>query len=345
MRILLTGNMGYVGNVLAEKLIEKNFEVIGCDIGYYPQGFINKKYSINFLKKDIRDITKKDLKGCSAILHLAALSNDPLAEINSSLTNDINYLATVKLAKLARESGIERFVFSSSCSTYGANSDVVNENSPLAPITAYAKSKVDSERAILKLTDDEFAPTILRSATAYGVSPSLRLDLVVNNLTCSAFTTGSVKLLSDGTAWRPLVHVEDMSNAFIMVLEAPKEKISGKVFNVGSNEENYKVRQIAELVEEIVPDSKIEYAKEASKDSRSYRVDFDKIKNQIGYRTKWKLKDGIKEIYNVIKKKAFTEKEFRDKMYYRVAYIKWLIEQGALDNNLNIKSSQDNILK
>ncbi|MGI0011631.1 MAG: NAD-dependent epimerase/dehydratase family protein [Nitrosopumilaceae archaeon] len=270
---------------------------------------------------------------------MAALSNDPLGEINSPLTNDINYAATIRLAKLAREVGIKRFVFSSSCSTYGVNSDVVDENSPLSPITAYAKSKVNSEHDLLQMKDDKFSPIILRSATAYGISPSFRLDLVVNNLAGSAFTTGGVKLLSDGTAWRPLVHVEDMSNAFITVLKAPEEKISGEIFNVGSNEENYSVRQIAEMVEEIVPNSKIEYAKGASKDSRSYRVDFSKIKNQTGYKTKWKLKDGIKEIYETFKRKAFTENEFKDKAYYRVSYIKWLIDRGILDKNLYFKNS------
>lgn len=339
MKVFLTGHLGYVGNILLQNLVKENFEIIGCDAGYYPQGFTDVRLpDIEVLQKDIRNITKDDLKKSDVILHLAALSNDPLGEINSSLTHDINFLATVRLAKLAKEAGIKRFVFSSSCSTYGANKDVVNENSPLEPLTAYAKSKVDAENEILKLKDKSFSPVILRHATAYGISPSLRLDLVVNNLTCSAFTTRSVKLLSDGTAWRPLIHVEDMSNAFIMALKTSEEKISGETFNVGSNEENYTVKQIAEMVEEIVPNSKIEYANEARKDLRSYRVDFSKIKDQIGYKTKWKLKDGIREIYNIIKMKAFTEKDFKDKDYYRVAYIKWLIDQGILDNNLYVKN-------
>ena len=338
MKVFLTGHRGYVGSILADILIKENFEVMGCDVGYYPQGFVDKKFSkINTLTKDIRNITKDDLKDCFAVLHLAALSNDPLGELNSTLTNDINYLATVRLARLAKESGVKRFVFSSSCSIYGANNDIVNEESTLGPITAYAKSKVDSEHEIVKLKDEGFSPIILRSATAYGVSPSLRLDLVVNNLTGSAFTTGSVKLLSDGTAWRPLVHVKDMSNAFKTVLKAPEEKISGETFNVGSNEQNYTVVQIAEKVAKIVPHSIIEYSKGATKDTRSYKVDFTKIRNRIGYKTKWKLVDGIKEIYSIFKKKQFTEKEFKDKTFYRVAYITWLIEQGYLDQNLCIK--------
>ncbi|HEX5359029.1 MAG TPA: SDR family oxidoreductase, partial [Candidatus Nitrosotalea sp.] len=301
MKIFLTGHLGYVGSILAKQLLKENFEITGYDVGYFTQESENKISSkIIFIKKDLRNVIKDDLKGCDAVLHLAALSNDPLGELNSSLTHDINYSQTVKLAKLAKESGVEKFIFSSSCSTYGASKEIVNETSHLSPITAYAKSKVDSEYEILKLKGEQFYPVILRSATAYGMSPNLRLDLVVNNLVCSAFTTGKVKLLSDGTAWRPLVHVEDMANAFITVLKASQEKTSGETFNVGSNEENYTVKQIAETVQDIVPNSTIEYAQDSNKDARTYRVDFSKIKNQIGYKTNWKLKDGIQEIYNQI---------------------------------------------
>lgn len=339
MKILVTGNLGYVGNVLVKKLVEMKYDVLGYDVGYYPQNFIDAHIpKIAIIKKDIRNIAEEDLKNCFAVLHLAALSNDPLGELNFSLTNEINYVATIRLAKLAKKSNVKRFVFSSTCSNYGSKNDIVNEESALSPITAYARSKVYSENELLKLKDEEFSPTILRSATAYGVSSSLRLDLVVNNLTCSAVATGSVKLLSDGTAWRPLVHVEDMSNAFIKVLESNEEKVSGNIFNVGSNEENYTIKQIAEIVEDIVPDSKIEYAREAIKDSRSYHVNFDKIKHELGYKTQWKLKDAIREIYNIFKKKNIIEKDFRNRKYYRVAYIKWLVEQGKLDNDLFFKN-------
>jgi len=337
MKVFLTGNMGYVGNVLASILIKKKYEVTGCDIGYYPQNFIEKKISgINLIKKDIRDLTKKDLEGHDAVLHLAALSNDPLGEFNPSLTNEINFLATIRLGKLAKEVGVERFVFSSSCSLYGVNKDTVNENSPLSPLTAYAKSKVIAESELLRLQDESFCPVILRSATAYGISPSLRLDLVVNNLVCAAITTGFVKLLSDGTAWRPLIHVEDMANAFIQILKSPYDKVSGEIFNVGTNEDNFTVKQIAEFVSEVVTDSKIEYAKNASKDSRSYRVSFDKIQNQLGFKTKWKLKKGITNIYEIFKAKKLTEKDFNDEKFYRVHYLKWLLKNGTLDSNLRI---------
>lgn len=338
MKVLVTGNLGYVGNVLTRMLIEKNFEVIGCDTGFYPQGFLNlSEPKIIQIKKDIRNLTENDLKGVSAICHLAALSNDPLGEISPNLTEEINYVATVKLAKLAKNLGVEKFIFSSSCSSYGANDKIVNENSKLSPLTAYAKSKVNSEKEILTLSDNNFCTTNLRSATAYGISDSIRLDLVVNNLTSSAITTNQVKLLSDGTSWRPLVHVDDMSNAFISILNAKNFEVNAQAFNVGSDCDNYTVKDIANMVEKIVPNSKITYAKDVSKDNRSYKVSFEKIKQRLGYKTKWTLENGIKEIYKILKSKNFSEDDFRDKKYHRVTYIKWLLEQNKIDHNLFFK--------
>ena len=335
MKVLVTGNLGFVGNVLSENLLKEDNDVVGFDSDFYPQGFLGKINSnILQIKKDLRHISINDLKGVDVICHLAGLSNDPLGEINPNLTYQINQLATIKLAKLAKEAGVTRFIFSSSCSSYGANDDEVNEDSPLAPLTAYAKSKVNSEKEILLLNDSKFNVTNLRSATAYGLSNCIRLDLVVNNLTCSAFTTKQVKLLSDGTSWRPLVHVDDMSNAFISVLKSPTDKINGETFNVGSNEENYTVREIAEKVEKIVLNSKITYGDNASKDERSYRVNFNKIKNKLGYKTTWTLEKGIKNIYNELKKRNFSENEFNDKKFYRLKYIKWLIENHKIDSNL-----------
>ena len=329
MKIFLTGHKGYVGNVLSKMLLEENFEVVGCDLEYFPQGFVDNDISkVTSIKKDIRNLTSDDLKGCSAVLHLAALSNDPMGEINPTLTNEINYLATAKLGKIAKEAGVNRFVYSSSCSTYGANDDTVNEKSSLDPLTAYAKSKVDSEKALLDLKGNGFSPTILRNATAYGISSSLRLDLVVNNLVCAALSTGKVRLLSDGTSWRPLLHVEDMSKAFITCLKQSEEKISGEIFNVGSNEDNYTVREIAEKVEQIVPNSIIEYSETASKDSRSYRVNFDKITDQIGFKTKWNLDDAIKQIYETMKEKNISENDLNDKKF-QIKIIFYQIFQGA----------------
>ncbi len=339
MKVFVTGNKGYVGNVLTHQLLMQGFEVIGCDINYFPQGFIDLELpNLKNLKKDIRDLTEKNLEGCSAILHLAGLSNDPLGELNPTLTNDVNFLATKHLAKMAKSVGIERFIFSSSCSTYGANSEIVDEMSMLAPITAYAKSKVDSEHELIKMNDEGFATTILRNATVYGISPSQRLDLVVNNLVCSAVTTGKIKMLSDGTAWRPLLHVEDMANAFVTVLKSPLDTINGEIFNVGSNEDNYTVKEIATKIEESIPETEIEFAENANKDTRSYKVNFDKIHEKIGYKTKWNLKEGINHIYQQIKNKNFVESDFKDIRYYRVAYIKSLIEKGLLDTNLRFKN-------
>jgi len=338
MKVMITGNLGYVGNVLTKMLLDQKFDVVGCDVGFYPQGFLGEENSgYKQIKKDIRDLSTDDLKDVSAICHLAALSNDPLGEINPNLTEEINYKATIRLAKLAKEAKVEKFVFSSSCSSYGMNENTVNEESELAPLTAYAKSKVNSEREISKMSDNNFCTTNLRSATAYGLSNSIRLDLVVNNLTCSAFTTNQVKLLSDGTAWRPLVHVEDMSSAFISVLNSKNSEVNGQAFNVGTNDDNYMVKEIAQKVEQIIPNSKITYAKDANKDSRSYRVDFSKIKQQLGYKTKWSLEKAIKDIHNLLKTKNFNEEDFKDKKYYRVAYIKWLIENNKIDNNLFFK--------
>jgi nucleoside-diphosphate-sugar epimerase len=331
MKIFLTGHKGYVGNVMTRSLLKENFEVVGCDLEYYPQEFIKKDFDdVLSLKKDVREISSADLDGCDAVIHLAGLSNDPLGEINPKITDDVNFKATVNLAKIAKKAGVKRFIFSSSCSTYGVNSDFVDENSNLEPLTAYAKSKVNSEKELLKLKDETFCPVILRNATVYGLSPSQRLDLVVNNLTCSAFTTGNVELLSDGTSWRPLLHIEDMASAFIKSLKVDESKVSGEIFNVGSTDQNFQVKEIANLVKEIVPNSKVTFSPKASKDARSYRVNFDKIKNELQFQTKWTLKDGISQFYNAIKDKNFTENEFRDKKFYRVAYIKWLVEENKI---------------
>ena len=338
MKVFLTGHKGYVGNMMTKLLLKENFEVIGCDLEYYPQNFKNNNFSnVQSLKKDIRTITRDDLKGCSAIIHLAALSNDPLGEINPSLTDDINFLATIRLANLAKKAGINKFIYSSSCSAYGVNEDTVDENSSLEPLTAYSKSKLNSELELLKLKNNDFSPIILRNATAYGISSNLRLDLVVNNLVCAAFTTGKVRLLSDGTAWRPLLHVEDMSNAFLTCLNSPDSKVSGEIFNVGSNDDNYTVREIAEKVERIVPNSKIEYSENANKDSRSYKVNFDKISNELNFKTKWTLNKGIEDIYEKMKEENISLDDLHDKKFYRVKYLKYLLDEGKINKNLEIK--------
>ena len=336
MKVLITGQNGYVGRVLTNLLLENKYDVLGCDINYFPTTFDNNLHEISNVVSDIRDITEKDLKKVDVVMHLAGLSNDPLGELNSKLTHEINYLSTVRLAKISKQAGVQRFIFSSSCSTYGKNLTFANENSDLEPLTEYAKSKVKSESEILALKDEEFCPTVLRNATVYGNSPSLRLDLVVNNLTASAFVTGKVKLLSDGTAWRPQLHVEDMSNAFLTVMESSEELIRGQIFNVGNNDENFKIYQIAEEVKKIIPGSKIEFVNKSNKDSRSYKVDFTKINNTLGFKTKWNLEKGIKQLYDFFKKEKLVENDFHDKKFNRLKQLKWLIENGFLDENLRL---------
>ena len=334
MKVLITGHNGYVGRVLTELLLHNKYDVVGCDINYFPVAFGDNLHEVPNIVSDIRDIIEKNLKEVDVVLHLAGLSNDPLGELNSKLTHEINYLSTVRLAKISKQIGVQKFIFSSSCSTYGKNLTAVNENSDLDPLTEYAKSKVNSESEILALKDEGFCPTILRNATVYGNSPSLRLDLVVNNLTASAFVTGKVKLLSDGTAYRPLLHIEDMSNAFLTVMESSEELVRGQIFNVGNNDENFTVLQIAEEVKKIIPDSEIEFANKSNKDSRSYKVDFTKINNTLGFKTKWNLEKGIKQLYDFFKKEKLIENDFHDKKFYRLKQLKWLIENGQLNEDL-----------
>ena len=336
MKVLITGQNGYVGRVLTNLLLENKYDVLGCDINYFPTPFDNDLHEISNVVSDIRDITEKDLKKVDVIMHLAGLSNDPLGELNPKLTHEINYLSTVRLAKISKQAGVQKFIFSSSCSTYGKNLTFANENSDLDPLTEYAKSKVKSESEILALKDEEFCPTVLRNATVYGNSPSLRLDLVVNNLTASAFVTGKGKLLSDGTAWRPQLHVEDMSSAFLTVMESSEELVRGEIFNVGNNDENFKVNQIAEEVKKIIPGSEIEFVNKSNKDSRSYKVDFTKINNTLGFKTKWNLEKGIKQLYDFFKKEKLIENDFHDKKFYRLKQLKWLIANGFLDENLRL---------
>ncbi|MGL5793509.1 MAG: NAD-dependent epimerase/dehydratase family protein, partial [Waterburya sp.] len=260
-------------------LLDKGYDVVGLDTDLYARSTFGEGIvEVPELKKDVRDVELKDLEGFEAVFHLAGLSNDPLGNLNPHLTEEINYLASVKLAKLAKQAGVNRFIFSSSCSNYGAGGeDWLTEESSFNPVTPYGVSKVKSEQEISQLADDNFSPTFLRNATAYGVSPRLRFDLVLNNLVAWAFTKGLVYIKSDGTPWRPIVHIEDISRAFIAVLEAPRELIHNEAFNVGRNEDNYRIRELADIVKETVPNCKIEYAADAGPDKRCYRVDCSKI--------------------------------------------------------------------
>ena len=337
MNILVTGNNGYLGPVLCKRLIDKGYSVTGLDSNYFHGcDYYNFSLPVKQIIKDLRNIGKNDLRGIDAVVHLGGISNDPLGALNPELTFGINHKASVKLAKLAKDAGVGRFLFSSSCSMYGvaAGNIALTEDAPLNPVTAYAMSKANVERDISKLADNNFSPVFLRNGTAYGVSPRLRVDLVLNNLVACAYTTGKIKIMSDGSPWRPLVHVEDISAAFIALLEAPRDIIHNQAFNIGQNSENYRVKEIAETVKKIVPNSEIEYAGKPDLDSRTYKVNFDKIKNKlINFQPKWNLEKGAVELYNAFKKQNLSYEEFQGHKYIRLKHIAHLIDNHKLDNN------------
>ncbi|MEO1623177.1 MAG: SDR family oxidoreductase [Cyanobacteria bacterium J06632_3] len=337
MRVLVTGHQGYIGTVLVPMLLAAGHEVSGMDSDLYEAcTFGDDIPSIPEVRKDVREATVEDFEGFDAVLHLAGLSNDPLGNLNPDLTHNINYKATVRIAELAKQAGVSRYVFSSSCSNYGAGGeDWLNEESAFNPVTPYGVSKVRSEQDLAKLADDNFSPTYLRNATAFGVSPRLRFDLVLNNLTAWAFTTGRVFIKSDGTPWRPIVHIEDISRAFLAVLHAPKEKIHNEAFNVGRNEDNYQIRELADMVQEIVPNCVVEYAKDSGPDKRCYRVDCSKILRVLPeFQPQWSARKGVEELYAAYQKVGLTLDEFEGDRYQRIAHIKSLLKSGKLDENL-----------
>jgi nucleoside-diphosphate-sugar epimerase len=337
MRVLVTGDRGYIGTVLVPMLQERGHEVVGLDSDLFEDCTFGD--SVDFwpsLRKDVRDVEAADLEGFDAVLHLAGLSNDPLGHYNPDLTYEINHRASVRLAELAKAAGVERYIFSSSCSNYGAaGQDFIDETGDLNPVTPYGESKVFVERDVTKLADDNFSPTFLRNATAYGFSPRLRFDLVLNNLVAWAYTTGLVYLKSDGTPWRPIVHIEDISRAFVASLEAPREVIHNNVFNVGQTTENYQIREIAQIVVDVVPGSRLEFAADAGPDKRNYRVRCDKIAAELpGFNPVWTARKGAEELYEKYQQYGLELEEFEGERYKRITHILHLIEAGKLGTNL-----------
>lgn len=340
MKVLVTGHKGYIGTVMVPMLQQAGHDVTGLagfDTDLYEKCTFGDDFeTIKSIRKDIRRAERKDMEGFDAVIHLAGLSNDPLGDLNPDLTYDINHLASVHLATIAKEAGVKRFLFSSSCSNYGAaGEDLIDETGQFNPVTPYGKSKVKAEQDISKLSDDKFCTVFFRSATAYGVSPRLRFDLVLNNLVAWAFTTGKVLIKSDGTPWRPIVHIEDISRAFIAALDAPEADVNNEAFNVGVVGENYRVSELADIVAETVPGCEIEYAKDAGPDKRCYKVDCSKLPRVIpAYKPQWNARKGAQQLYETFKAIGLKVDDFEGPRYKRIDHIKMLLESGKLDSSL-----------
>jgi nucleoside-diphosphate-sugar epimerase len=338
MKVLVTGHHGYIGSVMVPLLLETGHEVVGLDTGLYEAcGFGDGRREVAGVRLDLRDVEPRHLEGFEAVVHLAALSNDPLGDLDPQLTYDINHGASVRLARAARDAGVERFLFASSCSLYGASGTdtPLTEEAPFNPVTPYGESKILVEHDVSALATDSFSPVFFRNATAYGVSPFLRVDIMVNNLVGYAVTTGEVLIKSDGSPWRPLVHVEDICRAFVAALGVDRQRTHNQAFNVGLSEENFRVREVADMVESVVAGSRVEYAAGASADARDYRVDFGKIQRVLPeFRPRWTVRKGVEELYEAYRRYHLTADEFLGGRYVRLAEINRLQDQARLDERL-----------
>jgi nucleoside-diphosphate-sugar epimerase len=337
MKVLVTGHQGYIGSVLVPLLQQAGHEVVGLDTGLFEAcTFGDLPSPVQALRVDVRDVHQTaELDGVGAVIHLAALCNDPLGDLDPQLTGAVNHRASVRLARLAKQAGVARFLFASSCSLYGVAGDgLLDETAAFNPMTVYGTCKVLVERDVAKLADDSFSPTFLRNATAHGVSPRLRADLVVNNLVGHAMLTGEVRVTSDGTPWRPLIHVEDIARAFVAVLQMPRERVHNEAFNVGRTEENYQVRDLANLVAEVVPGSRVSYAPGGGPDRRCYRVDCSKLAAAVpDFKARYTVRAGIEQLYDAYRAQRLTADDFNER-YVRLRHVRKLLDGGRLDATL-----------